>query len=129
MELVAEGVETEVQLERMRGFGINAIQGYLFSKPLPALQLRQVIKEPIFPVLPQPRRAANALETEAATQSRVVNCVDRSRSPPRPAQLAESSRSSTAMRMNFDKRTCSKYIAFGRSSHDGSISSNRGSGW
>jgi diguanylate cyclase (GGDEF)-like protein len=64
MELVAEGVETPVQLERMRAFGINAIQGYLFSKPLPALQLRQVIKEPIFPVLPQPRRAANAPETE-----------------------------------------------------------------
>ena len=35
IELVAEGVETELQLERMRSFGINAIQGYLFSKPLP----------------------------------------------------------------------------------------------
>jgi diguanylate cyclase (GGDEF)-like protein len=49
MECVAEGVETEVQLERLRSFGINAIQGYLFSKPLPALQLRALIKEPIFP--------------------------------------------------------------------------------
>jgi EAL domain-containing protein (putative c-di-GMP-specific phosphodiesterase class I) len=50
MECVAEGVETEVQLERLRSFGINAIQGFLFSKPLPVRQLRTLIKEPIFPV-------------------------------------------------------------------------------
>ena len=62
IELVAEGVETEVQLERMRNFGINAIQGYLFSKPLPAAQLRRVISEPIFGTLAQPKRAAEALE-------------------------------------------------------------------
>jgi diguanylate cyclase (GGDEF)-like protein len=49
MECVAEGVETEVQLERLSGFGINAIQGYLFSRPLSARQLRKLIKEPIFP--------------------------------------------------------------------------------
>jgi diguanylate cyclase (GGDEF)-like protein len=61
IELVAEGVETEVQLERMRNFGINAIQGYLFSKPLPAAQLRRVISEPIFGTLAQPKRAAEAL--------------------------------------------------------------------
>jgi predicted signal transduction protein with EAL and GGDEF domain len=57
IELVAEGVETELQLERMCGFGINAIQGYLFSKPLPPLQLRQLITEPIVPAGMQPRRA------------------------------------------------------------------------
>jgi EAL domain-containing protein (putative c-di-GMP-specific phosphodiesterase class I) len=64
IELVAEGVETEAQLERMRGFGINAIQGYLFSKPLPALQLRQLIKTPIFPDLPRFRRTPAAAEAE-----------------------------------------------------------------
>jgi diguanylate cyclase (GGDEF)-like protein len=69
MECVAEGVETEVQLERVRSFGINAIQGYLFSKPIPARQLRKLIKEPIFPAssklvpqtsqdLPQRRKVA-----------------------------------------------------------------------
>jgi diguanylate cyclase (GGDEF)-like protein len=62
MERVAEGVETELQLARMQGFGINAIQGFLFSKPLPAHQLRQVIREPIFPVIPQPRAAAETLD-------------------------------------------------------------------
>jgi diguanylate cyclase (GGDEF)-like protein len=62
IELVAEGVETEVQLERMRNFGINAIQGYLFSKPLPVGQLRRVISEPIFPILAKPKHAASSLE-------------------------------------------------------------------
>jgi diguanylate cyclase (GGDEF)-like protein len=65
IELVAEGVETEVQLERMRNFGINAIQGYLFSKPLPAAQLRRVISEPIFGTLAQPKRAAETLDMGA----------------------------------------------------------------
>jgi diguanylate cyclase (GGDEF)-like protein len=65
IELVAEGVETEVQLERMRNFGINAIQGYLFSKPLPAAQLRRVISEPIFGALSQAKRAAETLERGA----------------------------------------------------------------
>jgi diguanylate cyclase (GGDEF)-like protein len=53
MECIAEGVETEVQLERLRSFGINAIQGYLFSRPLTARQLRNLIKEPIFPASTQ----------------------------------------------------------------------------
>ena len=65
IELVAEGVETEVQLERMRNFGINAIQGYLFSKPLPAAQLRRLISEPIFGALTQAKRAAETLERGA----------------------------------------------------------------
>jgi len=64
IELVAEGVETELQLELMRSFGINAIQGYLFSKPLPVHQLRSLIGGPIFPILAHPRRATNAPEKD-----------------------------------------------------------------
>ena len=47
IELVAEGIETEKQLERMRRFGINAMQGFLFCRPLPAHELRQLIGSPI----------------------------------------------------------------------------------
>jgi diguanylate cyclase (GGDEF)-like protein len=47
IELVAEGVETENQLERMYRFGINAMQGFLFCRPLPASELRKVIVNPI----------------------------------------------------------------------------------
>jgi hypothetical protein len=49
----------------MRNFGINAIQGYLFSKPLPAAQLRRVISEPIFGTVAQPKRAAETLDMGA----------------------------------------------------------------
>jgi predicted signal transduction protein with EAL and GGDEF domain len=57
MECVAEGVETLEQLERLQGFGIHAIQGYLLSKPLPAYQLREVIKGKIYPM--SSRRPSN----------------------------------------------------------------------
>jgi diguanylate cyclase (GGDEF)-like protein len=51
IELVAEGIETENQLEHMRGFGINAVQGFLYSGPLPAHELRRLITKPILPQL------------------------------------------------------------------------------
>lgn len=69
MECVAEGVETEVQLERLRSFGINAIQGYLFSKPIPARQLRNLIMEPIFPAS---GKLAAKLPQQRAQQRRKV---------------------------------------------------------
>lgn len=49
IELVAEGIETRSQLEHMRSFGINAIQGFLFCGPLPAHKLRPLISAPIRP--------------------------------------------------------------------------------
>ncbi len=71
IELVAEGVETETQLERMYRFGINAMQGYLFCRPLPASEIRKMIVNPILteatkrhtlqarPALPRQRKAAS----------------------------------------------------------------------
>jgi EAL domain-containing protein (putative c-di-GMP-specific phosphodiesterase class I) len=35
--VVAEGIETEADLDRVRRLGVDAVQGYLFSRPLPAL--------------------------------------------------------------------------------------------
>ena len=36
LEVIAEGVETEAQLELLRQCGCNQIQGYLISRPIPA---------------------------------------------------------------------------------------------
>jgi diguanylate cyclase (GGDEF)-like protein len=68
IELVAEGIETENQLEHMRSFGIHAIQGFLFSGPLPAHELRRVISKPIIPALAYPRRIGS-MDNEWARQA------------------------------------------------------------
>lgn len=41
MATTAEGVETQDQLDHLRELGCDQIQGYLFSKPLPAPQLME----------------------------------------------------------------------------------------
>ena len=45
LKIVSEGVETEKQFEAMKNLGINYIQGYYFSKPLPELEFLQFIEE------------------------------------------------------------------------------------
>lgn len=66
IELVAEGVEKTVQLDYMRSLGINAIQGYLFSRPLRAMRLRRVIAKPIVPSWSLERSGRTvAVDTEA----------------------------------------------------------------
>ena len=39
LEVVAEGVETSEQLDLLRGFDCDQVQGYLISKPLPLAEL------------------------------------------------------------------------------------------
>ena len=43
MQVVAEGVETKVQLDRLRGLSCDAIQGYLFQPPLVADEMLAVL--------------------------------------------------------------------------------------
>ena len=43
MEVIAEGVETEAQLESLGAASCDMIQGYLFSKALPARELEQLL--------------------------------------------------------------------------------------
>ena len=44
LEVVAEGVETEAQCGYLRQNGCDEIQGFLFSKPLPAAEFAELLK-------------------------------------------------------------------------------------
>lgn len=46
LHVVAEGVETVEQYEFVRDYGCDAIQGFLFGKPMPIGELRKVLEEP-----------------------------------------------------------------------------------
>lgn len=41
LRVVAEGVETEAQLDRLVGLGCDAVQGYLVSRPVPADEVQR----------------------------------------------------------------------------------------
>lgn len=45
MDVVAEGVETAEQLEILKEYNCNIIQGYLFSKPVPADEFAALLKK------------------------------------------------------------------------------------
>ena len=47
MRVVAEGVETIAELDLLRSFGCQLVQGYYFSKPLPPGELEQWMDTPI----------------------------------------------------------------------------------
>ncbi len=56
MPLIAEGVETEEQYRLLKEIGIDIIQGFYFSKPLPEAEFEQFITGEI-PVKPISRKA------------------------------------------------------------------------
>ena len=39
MKVLAEGVETEAQVLRLRELGCDEVQGYLFARPMPLADL------------------------------------------------------------------------------------------
>jgi EAL domain-containing protein (putative c-di-GMP-specific phosphodiesterase class I) len=44
MKVVAEGIETKQQRELLTAAGCDYGQGYLFSKPVPALEFEELLK-------------------------------------------------------------------------------------
>jgi EAL domain-containing protein (putative c-di-GMP-specific phosphodiesterase class I) len=47
LKVVAEGVETEEQLARLREMGCDLAQGYHFAKPLPSEDIEKLLVEGI----------------------------------------------------------------------------------
>jgi diguanylate cyclase (GGDEF)-like protein len=47
LKVVAEGVETPLQLERLRDLGCQRAQGYLFSRPQPAEKIAPFLNAPV----------------------------------------------------------------------------------
>ena len=58
LEVVAEGIETEAQRQVLMEQGCDAMQGYLFSRPVPADQLG-----PFLATRPPTRRTGRKLRT------------------------------------------------------------------
>lgn len=54
-EVVAEGVENQEQLDRLRAMGVRYVQGYWFAEPFPAAELsRARLQQALAPLSPQP---------------------------------------------------------------------------
>ena len=45
LRVIAEGVETEEQLSRLQPQGLDAYQGFLFSRPVPAAEILRLLRE------------------------------------------------------------------------------------
>jgi predicted signal transduction protein with EAL and GGDEF domain len=45
LRVIAEGVETEEQLNRLQTQGLDAYQGFLFSRPVPAAEILRLLRE------------------------------------------------------------------------------------
>ena len=43
--IVSEGVETQEEMEKISSWGVEMIQGYYFSKPLPEKELLELLKK------------------------------------------------------------------------------------
>jgi EAL domain-containing protein (putative c-di-GMP-specific phosphodiesterase class I) len=45
LEVIAEGVETEASLERLRAYGCNFAQGYFVARPMPIDRFESWLKQ------------------------------------------------------------------------------------
>lgn len=59
MEVIAEGIETEEQREVLEELGCDAMQGYLFSRPVPADTITELLRSPT----PSSRSRSSPLST------------------------------------------------------------------
>ena len=75
LRVIAEGVETLRQMEVLHRLGCTTMQGFLFSRPVPPLQLEQWLSETVHPraaswIAPAQRLDDVALEGQGASARR-----------------------------------------------------------
>jgi len=85
LEVVAEGVEREEQLEFLRAHGCTAYQGFLACRPLPARELEAWLAANA-PPLPAPRKAGSRSKAKAEGAPRGAE-GRRKKAAPRGAKL------------------------------------------
>jgi EAL domain-containing protein (putative c-di-GMP-specific phosphodiesterase class I) len=56
MTSVAEGVETQAHCDFLRANGCDQIQGYYFSRPVPAAEMGEMLRRDVRLALPAPLR-------------------------------------------------------------------------
>ena len=79
-DVVAEGIETEEQLQVLRQFGCTIGQGYLFGRPMPADDLLEIIADSPYVRLPTMPTAAIGLPAWSPTV--VPGRIDSRPTPP-----------------------------------------------
>jgi diguanylate cyclase (GGDEF)-like protein len=72
MDSCAEGVETHDDLQLMRELGVSMIQGYIFGKPAPSEEAREIAKN----AAPQAAGFACTREPRHRLMRRAVACID-----------------------------------------------------
>lgn len=106
MRVVAEGVETQVQLEALRAIGCDAVQGFLLSVPRGPREISFVLRRTLGdPLLPRPRQEAQP--TEVRVDEDVYNEVRRYR------LLVEGAKEVTG-RLTLDAVLEHAFVALGR---------------
>ena len=68
MTVVAEGVETKNQYGLLRSINCDEVQGYLFSRPIPSVDMTQLL---VMDNAPQKRRASRKLPMKTYSQERI----------------------------------------------------------
>ena len=84
LSVVAEGVETRAQLERLREVGCDYVQGYFFSKPLPIPEFEALLADQISKPLRPERRPQEesdlkvllVVDTDEAYRKRVCRAFE-----------------------------------------------------
>jgi diguanylate cyclase (GGDEF)-like protein/PAS domain S-box-containing protein len=66
MKVVAEGVEREEQMDCLRRLDCDLVQGYLFSKPMPAAEVPSLLRRGPLPLAVSPASVATQSRTQLA---------------------------------------------------------------